>query len=92
MIFKDKATFRISRDSEGNCTVATRVHSWFIFPHWLFIHNDPMPFSECLCCIMSWCFNKKVNNAIILDPDGANKKMIINYKIFKKEHFRKIRR
>ena len=73
-----KAIFRLQRNEVGDCTIDLSV--WRIFRHkWSTILDTPTHFTECMIIIKEWCYNHDINTAVVFDPDGVNKKMVINY-------------
>ena len=73
--------FRINRTLIGY-TVNVRMR---YFPYWYkketLFHN----FTDCLLAIKEYCCSLNEGKACIYDPDGPNKKMVINYRRYKGE-------
>ena len=84
MNFRDKAVFRINRNEVGDCTIDIRRHMLFI-PYWFSLVIVPLSFTDCLWFIKKWCCERNIGNALIFDPNGANKKMLIKYRQYKGE-------
>lgn len=90
MSFRDKAIFKISRNEVGDCTLELRRHILWVFPYWLSLIDYPIHFMECLGFIRDWCCARNIGKAVIYDPEGANKKMIIKYRRYKGEKLNKV--
>ena len=91
MNFRDKAIFRIHRDTIGDCTLDLRRYMLGIYPYWVSLGISPMSFPECLDFIKEWCCYRNIGVAEILDPDGFNKHMVIGYRRYKGEDLRKLK-
>ena len=89
MIFRDKVTFRINRNEVGDCTLDLRRYILCVFPYWFSLFACPIHYIECMTFIKDWCCERNIGTAIVIDADGVNHKMVINYRRFKGEKLNK---
>ena len=72
----------IKRSPDGTYEVSLRVWRWFPWPRVQWI-TCPDPFSEwteVLGFIADWCCSRDIGKVLILDPEGPNPRMRINYR------------
>ena len=77
-----RKTFKINRVEDG-FVVSAKFYAFYLVPFYATCPTIFGSFQDCLSFIKSWCCTRNIGKVCILDPDGPNKEICLNYRQYK---------